>query len=198
MPIAPRNGELSEKRARSLLSQATYDPLWPKTIEEADGRLTRDSDFESKLFAVCEGNAIEVIMAADPFCYLSHASAIEFHGFAPNDNGVHVMMPDRTLWQGIARNYMASILESEFDQSENGEQIFPLVKPRPNEIVRGDILYRHQTRYPIEHKVGLDTHIRTTPLGITFRDALENLIGVEESNKSSAFGARMQWRISTK
>jgi hypothetical protein len=78
-PIPPRNRHLTARRARKLLSEVTWDPAYALGGQPPSNRLIRDKDFQSLLYTVCDGGSAQVMLDADPFCYLSHASALAVH-----------------------------------------------------------------------------------------------------------------------
>jgi len=65
-PLPPRNRNLTAKRARALLEEATIveDHFGSRTA--ANGQLQRDRDFASLLFVARNGSATDALMDADP------------------------------------------------------------------------------------------------------------------------------------
>jgi hypothetical protein len=171
-PFPPRNRHLSARRARKLLSEATWDPAYAFSGEPPSDRLVRDRDFQSVLFTVCDGDATQVMLDADRFAYLSHASALEFHGLAPAATELHVSTPERGLWSGQAHAEMTATLGFEMEDADEDDLPFPLTRPQPHAEIRGIALHRHETRTPLSRKLLGDGPLRVTPIGTTFRDTL--------------------------
>lgn len=170
--ISARNGPLDTRRARKLLSEATFDfSYYPG--EAPSHLLPRDPDFMSVLFTVGDGDAVKVILDADPFCYLSHASALAFHGMVADTSELHISTPVRSQWAGYARHYMEANLgidlTSIIDESEG---LFPLTQPKPCAKVRGRPLHRHELSNPIPPASFDRERTRVSSPGATLRDTL--------------------------
>lgn len=168
-PLPPRNNTLTERRARKLLFQATSNEGFT-SLEPATNRLPRDPDFSSVLFMLAPAETIEVMMTADPFCYLSHASALAFHGLAPEQLEVHFTLPDRKTWQILAKAKMEAVIGFPPDEAEPDELPFRLTRQIPLPLVRGRSVLRHELRFTVAATVR--NGIRATPIGETFRDTL--------------------------
>lgn len=125
------------------------------------------------LFTVGDGDAIKVMLDADPFCYLSHASALAYHGMGADTLELHISAPVRSQWAGYARQYMGAMLGDDLTSTdEEHERQFPLTQPKPCAQVRGRPLHRHELSNslpPTRFKTG---SMRVSPLGTTFRDTL--------------------------
>lgn len=169
-----KNGQLTERRAREMISAVTWSPIkyypWMETPENC---LIRDPDFHSTLFRVSmEGSAKKIMLEADPFAVLSHASALAFHGLRPEPNEVHLCTPDRATWNSLARDYMAPA--DQYRPADSQSFDWPpvlLTRARPNDRVRGQIVHRHELRHPIV--AAQEGSLRATALGETFRDTLD-------------------------
>ena len=170
VPLPPRNRALTERRARELIHQATAD--YAHTPTSRLSRLPRDPDFSSVLYITAQASAPEVMLAADPFCCLSHGSALAFHGLLNASTDLHVILPDRATWQAKANRMMAAAIGFPPEEANPGELPFRLTRPAPRETVRGMPVYRHQMRHHISWTS--KGRIRATAIGETFRDTLDN------------------------
>lgn len=170
--IPLRNGPLDARRARKLLSEATFD-LGYYPGEVPSHYLPRDPDFRSVLFTVGDGDAAKVMLDADPFCYLSHASALAFHGMGPDTSELHIATPIRGQWAGYARHRMEVMLGEDLTSVNNEyERLFPLTQPKPCPEVRGRPLHRHELGNPLRPISFDPERTRVSPPGATFRDTL--------------------------
>lgn len=166
IPIPPRNRNLTYRRARNLVSDATCD------LDRLDeGRLPRDEDFTSTLFTVAPAGAVSVMLAADPFACLSHGSALFFHGLATEPPEVHLVTPERAQWQQQANAIVESVMGWPFEEIEADELPFRPTRPVPHPKVRGRAVHRHEMRHPIimERR----SELRAVAIGETFRDTLD-------------------------
>jgi predicted transcriptional regulator of viral defense system len=170
--IPPRNGPLDARRARKLLSEATFDlGCYPGDVPSH--YLPRDPDFTSVLFTVGGGDATKVMLEADPFCYLSHASALAFHGIVTDTSDLHISTPMRGQWAGHARHYMAEMLGGyPASANDENEPLFPLTQAKPCAKVRGRLLHRHELSNPLPSTSFDQERTRVSPPGVTFRDTL--------------------------
>lgn len=172
MKLPRRNGTLDARRARKLLSDATFD-LGHWAGEVPSHYLPRDPDFTSVLFTASDGEAIKVMLDADPFCYLSHASALAYHGMGADTSELHMSTPMRTQWASYARHYMEAMLGDDLTVADDENQRqFPLTQPKPCLKVRGRPLHRHELSNPLPPTGWQTGSIRVSPPGATFRDTL--------------------------
>lgn len=169
-PIPPRNHVLTERSARRLIDQATSNRDWPFD-PPATGRLPRDPDFTSRLYMTRYADAAEVMLTADPFCCLSHASALAFHGLARSPAELHVLTPDRANWMEAANRNMEAILGFPPEEAESDELPFRMTPPNPLGEVRGTKVYRHEGKDSVAATANSGT--RATGIGHTFRDTLD-------------------------
>lgn len=170
--IPPRNGPLDARRSRKLLSEATSDPGYFSS-QVPSHYLPRDPDFTSVLFTVGDGDATKVMLDADPFCYLSHASALAFHGMGTDTSELYISTPMRGQWVGYARHYMEAMLGVDLaSANDEDERLFPLTQPKPCTKVRGRPLHRHELGNPLPPTSFDPGRTRVSPPGATFRDTL--------------------------
>jgi hypothetical protein len=170
IPLPPRNRALTERRARELIHQATAD--YRHLPSSRISKLPRDPDFTSILYITAEAPAHEVMLAADPFCCLSHSSALAFHGLLDASADLHVVAPDRATWQERANRVMEAAIGFPPEEANPGELPFRLTRPVPLGTVRDMPVYRHEMRHPVIWTS--KDRIRATAIGETFRDTLDN------------------------
>lgn len=177
-PIPPRNRLLTAKRARLLLSEATWEPnQYFGDLACPDHRLPRDPDFLSPLYIVKKTDAAVTMMDADPFCRLSYGSALAAYRLVPEQTDLHLTTPNRSLWTAAAHNYMSDLLNfdtSDAEHIDDDDMPFPLTRPTSAAAVRGQAVFRHETQSAPSEELGLVAGLRTTPIGAAFRDALES------------------------
>jgi hypothetical protein len=178
--IAHRNGPLTARRAKQLVFDATYDSSFPvshlgssdEETYDRPGRLRRDVDFTSILFSSQKADAETVMMAADPFCYLSHASALDAHQLSiAAGTDLHFTAPERVEWRLRAESYMSNALGFSVAASGKEDLPFLLTRPQPNPVVRGRRVHRHETQFPMSQS-DVAAPLRVAPIGMTFRDTL--------------------------
>jgi len=128
-PLPARNGHLNVKRAKRLIGEATFRSSYAPA-ERTASSLRRDRDFRSLIYlAAAEGGAKSAIFEADPFCYLSHVSALAAHGLVPESETLHISTPARPLWNSLAGPYMAVALEGLLDGAGEGDHPYHLTSP---------------------------------------------------------------------
>jgi hypothetical protein len=171
--LPPRNGPFSAKRARNLLADVTFTPFpdYPD-IGARSGQLLRDPEFSGPIFIVEDGDAEAVLFDADPFCYLSHASALAWHGLSAPEPDLFVSTADRALWARWAREKAAELLGHELGEWVEAGSLFRMTPPRPLPVLRKRNLHRHERSDPLSpNAFGADDN-RVSPVGVTFRDSI--------------------------
>lgn len=176
-PIPPRNRHLTSKRARTLISEATWERnQYFGGLEGPDHRLARDLDFLSPLYVVKDADSARTMMDADPFCRLSHESALAAYRLLPAPTDLHLTTPGRGLWTAAAHDYMSDLLDFNTGDAEHIDEDdlpFPLKRPISGSTVRGTAVHRHESQFASSEESVLIAGLRTTPIGAAFRDALE-------------------------
>ncbi len=159
-------------RARRLIGGAIEHPDWPAEVGGPVSQLRRDADLLSRHYFLKEATAIEVAMAVDPFCYLSHRSALAWHGLA-REAELHISTPNRSEWRSRVNEHMSEALEFDVAQAQYDDLPFQFVTPQFNEKLRGVTLHRHALAMPA---VPIQTHegIRVASIGDAFRQSIEN------------------------
>lgn len=171
--LPQRNGPLSTKRARNLLAEVTFTPFpYYPDLGARSGQLLRDAEFSGPIFIVEDGNAEAVLFDADPFCYLSHASALAWHGLSAPQPNLFVSTADRPLWARWAREKVAELFDDDLDERVEAGSLFKMTPPRPFPVLRGRNLHRHERSDPVSlGDFGADVD-RVSPVGVTFRDSI--------------------------
>lgn len=140
-----------------------------------DRSLVGDADFRSGVWrivqAVTAGTAEEACCLADPFCYVSHISAMNRYNLTDRTPiELHLTTPDRPVWNRLR------------DQKMDAEipNISPLVEvPLLNRIgfkkrVRRREISLHETMHPAEPIPIRGENARIAPIGHVFVEMLEN------------------------
>lgn len=172
--VPHRNGALTAKRARKLISDSVENDTglgYGHFGLDENSRLQRDTDFSTPLYKICDVDTIGALMAADPFCYLSYLSAMEWHCLCePKFQQIHITTPQRPEWNRKAYSFMLEML----DYNSISNLPFRLTRPQPMPEVRGNRVYQHETRHPIDFATSDSNRIRVTSIGQTFCDMLGN------------------------
>ncbi|BCM24149.1 type IV toxin-antitoxin system AbiEi family antitoxin domain-containing protein [Methyloradius palustris] len=138
------------------------------------GVLSKVSGLPGNFFKILgkpEVDADEVICSIDPFCYISHLSAMEYHGITDRlPRIVFVSTPPPSNWRGYAMEQMHKDLKENLNIYI--EQRFPLLtRPHPKKISGKLVEYKnnsHMGAYKIVHGRSL----RVSTIGRTFLDML--------------------------
>lgn len=135
------------------------------------GVLAPDADFFGQVWRLVgssrEGSAGEIVCLADPFCYLSHLSAMQCHQITTLRAGaIFASTPSRKLWSAARRAQIAAL-------SGGASHTFAL-PPRVTfgETVRGRLVMLRETVHPSEPSVLVKEKVRVSPIGRTFVDML--------------------------
>lgn len=139
------------------------------------GQLRGLTDFRSNsLFALGGRTNLlpeEAICTADPFAYLSHLTAMEFHGLTDRlPETIYVSSPPPNDWRAFAQNKKLSDLKELVTDYENSG--FPtLYKPRPTRVL-GKRINLHNSLHFGAFKNVPSTKLRYSTIGRTFFDML--------------------------
>lgn len=149
-------------RTRQLLSRL-----------EARGVLAPDPDFASGVWRVLmnalASPAAEAACIADPFCYVSHYSALELHGLAaePSET-LQLSRPARPQWKALRDDRVAAEVERREFQDAAGL----LLRATPADTLRGRPVLFHETRHPAGVVTLEDGRTRVAAVGDTLVAAL--------------------------
>lgn len=132
-----------------------------------------DADFRMGMWRVVQssraGSAEEIASIADPFCYVSHLSAMERYGLTDRSpDALHLSTPWRPIWNAM-RNERVSA-----DGMNRPEVDAPsLVRFGFKDQVRRRPIIVHETRHPAAPTTVSGERTRITDVGRTFADMLD-------------------------
>lgn len=141
------------------------------------GNLTRDSVLKADIdFPQCfrvidapDQSPEEICCEIDPFCYVSHLSAMQWHGLSErNPVELSLTTPHRVLWTEFASKQMSKIYSDDLDL----EQTIHLYRIDFPLKVRRRTIRRHETRYPGDWRQVPGQEVRVASIGQTFLDML--------------------------
>jgi predicted transcriptional regulator of viral defense system len=180
---------------------ASREDLRRRVRELVKGRYLRpDEDFYSstapeeeryyqatprfKVFRIADlpdGSAEDIAALVDPFCYISHLSAMQRHGLTNrNPAALHISTPAAPLWRDARDKKMA------VDYGDNP----PVVETMPNglqpvtvvrlehiklpPVLRGRKVETHTTKYPANFRPVRGSFARIAAIGDVFAQMLDN------------------------
>lgn len=140
---------------------------------EARSVLTPDPDFASGVWRILQTEqpspAAEAACIADPFCYVSHYSALELHGLAPEPSEtLQLSRPARLLWNALRDDRVAA----EVGRREFQDAAGLLLRATPADTLRGRPVLVHETRRPAAFVTLEDGRTRVATVGDTLVAAL--------------------------
>lgn len=144
-----------------------------KTMVDA-GVLSNVSGLSGKFFKVLgkpDVSPEEIICSIDPFCYISHLSAMEYHGITDRlPRTIFVSSPPPSDWRVHAIELMKKELKEQYTlYTEKG---FPqLTRPRPEKIAGKLIEYKNNSHMGAYKNVQ-GRALRVATIGRTFLDML--------------------------
>jgi predicted transcriptional regulator of viral defense system len=139
----------------------------------ARGAIAQDADFRLGLWRIVQaarsGSAEEVACIADPFCYVSHLSAMERYGLTERSpEALHLTTPARSVWNGLRDARLRADLELAPHIAQP-----PLVRFGFKGRVRRRPVTVHETRHPAQPVAVSGERTRITDIGRTFADMLD-------------------------
>lgn len=132
-----------------------------------------DADFRKGMWRVVQssraGSAEEIASIADPFCYVSHLSAMERYGLTDRSpEALHISTPWRPIWNELRDERMSS------DGMDRPTIDAPsLVRFGFKNRVRRRPVIVHETRHPAMPTTIGGERTRITDVGRTFADMLD-------------------------
>jgi hypothetical protein len=110
--------------------------------------LIPDEDFRSGVWRVAQssraGAAEEIACMVDPFCYVSHLSAMQRYGLTNrNPSSLHLTRPDQKQWTKMRDSKLASELNGSYEEHHP-----PLVRHGFKQTIRRRQIAMHETRHP--------------------------------------------------
>lgn len=165
------NGERVDIRATSPAIDR-FVPNLNRLIK--NGVIENDQDFKSGVYRVIglpDKPADELCCYVDPFCYISHLSAMQRHGITNRTpSELHLTSPEKGIW---ARQKSQKIFQDYEHGPDPGEAIIPLERIGFEKTVRGRLVRRHTSKYPGELRQVRGSISRVATVGQTFLDMLE-------------------------
>lgn len=140
------------------------------------GVLSKFSGLSGKYFKILgkpDVDAEEIICSIDPFCYISHLSAMAYHGITDRlPRTVFVSSPPPKEWRGFAVEQMKKDLKEQYDTYV--EQRFPkITRPRPEKIAGRIIEFKHSSHMGAYKNIQ-GKSLRVSNIGRTFLDMLRD------------------------
>lgn len=132
-----------------------------------------DADFRMGMWRVVQssraGSAEEIASIADPFCYVSHLSAMERYGLTDRSpEALHLSTPWRPIWNAMRDERVAA------DAMNRPNVDAPsLVRFGFKDKVRRRQVIVHETRHPAVPTTVSGERTRITDVGRTFADMLD-------------------------
>ena len=132
-----------------------------------------DADFRMGMWRVVQssraGSAEEIASIADPFCYVSHLSAMERYGLTDRSpKSLHLSTPWRPIWNTMRDERVAA--DGLDGLGPNGPS---LVRFGFKDKVRRRPVIVHETRHPASPTNISGERTRITDIGRTFADMLD-------------------------
>ena len=135
--------------------------------------LVEDKDFRSGVWRVVQttraGTAEEVACIADPFCYVSHLSAMQRYGLTDRSpEALHITRPSRTLWNELRLEKLSNELPAEYVKEASDV----LVQFGVKDTLRRRPIAIHETKYPAKTMEIRGENARIVEIGRVFVDML--------------------------
>lgn len=112
-----------------------------------------------------------VLCAVDPFCYLSHLSAMEFHGLTDRmPEQLYATSPAGKQWTASAADRMQKDLGGDFDAYR--ESALPLLQRLSFDRLGQRRVHRYSSLHGGAYRTIKDSPVRVASLGRTFLDML--------------------------
>lgn len=145
-------------------SRATLNRLVQRRV------IAPDQDFRSGVWRVVQatgsGSAEEAACIADPFCYISHLSAMQRYGFTDRSpEAAHLTTPERSVWNALRDAKVAREIDTHLEYP-------PMLRVRFKDRVRRRPIILHETRHPATPVPVAGERARIAPIGRTFADML--------------------------
>lgn len=139
---------------------------------EARKSLTADADFRSGVWRVVQstrnGSAEEVACIVDPFCYVSHLSAMQRYGLTDRSpEALHLTTPARPIWNRLRDRKMVE----DFGGSPDKKHPLLLRLGFKEELRRRPVIV-HESSHPATPVEVRGEQTRITSIGRTFGDML--------------------------
>lgn len=132
-----------------------------------------DADFRMGLWRIVQssraGSAEEIASIADPFCYVSHLSAMERYGLTDRSpEALHLSTPWRPIWNAMRDERIAA------DWPGRPADVPNLIRFGFKAKIRRRPVIVHETRHPAVPTAVSGERTKITDIGRTFADMLDN------------------------
>ena len=119
------------------------------------------------------GDTEDTACTVDPFCYMSHLSAMSYHGLTNRiPKKLFISSPPTDTWRSLAKERMQKDLGDDFESyCEHG--LPKLVRPKMNKINKTD-LHCLSSKHLGAYKNVWGRPLRVSTIGRTFLDMLKN------------------------
>lgn len=163
-PVIRRFQEWDAYRNRSLIRNLSRDRV-----------LVQDDDFRSGVWRIVQsvtaGSAEEAVCLADPFCYVSHLSAM--YRFNLTDRSpveLHITTPDRPTWNAMRDAKM----DTELSNISPRLEVPLLNRVGFKKLVRKREVSLHETKHPATPTAIRGEKARIAPIAHVFVEMLED------------------------
>lgn len=150
-------------RCRALIRRLEYDRV-----------LIADDDFRAGVWRVVQSSASssteDACCLVDPFCYVSHLSAMSFYGLIEElPQQVYITTPQRSVWRHLRDTKM----EKDLAAVPPGLEAPILTRIGFKSRVRKREVSVHETKHPVSPTAMSQKGARVTPIGHVFIGMLE-------------------------
>jgi hypothetical protein len=168
------NGEPLSRLLKDHASAAEFNTAVGNLIR--NGVLESHPNFPNKVYRILgrkESDAGEVACTVDPFCCVSHLSAMRFHGLTNRlPAKLFISGPNQHLWRQKSLEQMGKDLGDTLSVYFDGDMP-KLTFPKMRRIDRTDI-HRFSTTHPGAYKNVSEPLLRVSTIGRTFLDMLRS------------------------
>ncbi len=179
--VAEQHRSVFGKRAagrsiKSPLSRAEYGGLRDRLLRNEV--IEQDADFRSGVYRLVGAPELTAEIACclvDPFCYVSHLSAMQHYGLSDRSPiDLSLTTPDLPVWNVRRDEKMRTDLEPmlQLDPKHGRAEWVALVRYGFADKVRSRSVVRHETKYPDAPIDIRDEPTRIASIGRTFADML--------------------------
>ena len=138
--------------------------------------ISPDHDYHHRAYRILSNGdlpADDICCLVDPFCYISHLSAMQRYGLTNRrPRALHLCRPDRRTSKELARERMLSAYEGELPNSSD-EYISLAIVSHPSNV-RGRQISVIDTKYYGNSVQIRGSHARIATIGQTFLETLQN------------------------
>ncbi len=138
--------------------------------------ISPDHDYHHRAYRILSNGdlpADDICCLVDPFCYISHLSAMQRYGLTNRrPRALHLCRPDRRASKELARERMLSAYEGELPNSSD-EYISLAIISHPSNV-RGRQISVIDTKYYGNSVQIRGSHARIATIGQTFLETLQN------------------------